>query len=198
MLTKVLIKRFHHHQVRIVNLTTIVKAFIALTLFIHVVTCGWILISISNPESWLFTKGLITEIDLDYGPQNWEGENGFDGYLLNEFGESQTQIKPLIANIYFTCFYFTTTAMTAVGYGDIKGWTQNERLYLIAVAFSSLYLVSFIRSSVLNLMGQQRLTDIIRNTKFQVESYMLRVDKAIENRHIESEYYDKITDYVLR
>ena len=88
--------------------------------------------------------------------------------------------------------------MTAVGYGDIKGWTQNERLYLIAVAFSSLYLVSFIRSSVLNLMGQQRLTDIIRNTKFQVESYMLRVDKAIENRHIESEYYDKITDYVLR
>ena len=84
--------------------------------------------------------------------------------------------------------------MTAVGYGDIKGWTQNERLYLIAVAFSSLYLVSFIRSSVLNLMGQQRLTDIIRNTKFQVESYMLRVDKAIENRHIESKYYDKITD----
>ena len=68
----------------------VVKAFIALTLFIHVVTCGWILISISNPESWLFTKGLITEIDLDYGPQNWEGENGFDGYLLNEFGENQT------------------------------------------------------------------------------------------------------------
>ena len=90
MLTKVLIKRFQHHQVRIVNLTTIVKAFIALTLFIHVVTCGWILISISNPESWLFTKGLITEIDLDYGPQTWEGENGFDGYLLNEFGENQT------------------------------------------------------------------------------------------------------------
>ena len=88
--------------------------------------------------------------------------------------------------------------MTCVGYGDIKGWTQHERLYLIAVSFLSLYLVSFVRSSVLNLMGQQKLNDIIRDTRFRVEDYMHRVDKTIPNRHIESEYYDKITGFVLR
>ena len=88
--------------------------------------------------------------------------------------------------------------MTCVGYGDIKGWTEYERLYLLAVAFSSLFLVSFIRSSVLNLMDQKNLKNIIRNTKFEVENYVHRMDKIIKERKIESKYYDNITDYVLR
>ena len=71
---------------RIVNLTTIVKAAIALTLFIHVITCGWILISISNPGSWLFTKNLIIEVNLDYEEKVWFGSDGFNDYLINEFG----------------------------------------------------------------------------------------------------------------
>ena len=47
-------------------------------------------------------------------------------------------------------------------------------------------------------MQQDALQDIVRNTKFDVEDYMHRVDKTIADRKIQSKYYDKISDYVLR
>ena len=47
-------------------------------------------------------------------------------------------------------------------------------------------------------MDQKNLKNIIRNTKFEVENYVHRMDKIIKERKIESKYYDNITDYVLR
>ena len=73
---------------RIVNLTTIIKAVIALTLFIHVITCGWILISLSNPQSWIYTKSLIPEIDLQYNESEITDQQAFNEYLTQEFGPS--------------------------------------------------------------------------------------------------------------
>ena len=152
----VLIKRFQHHQLTIVNLTTILKAAIALTLLLHGVTCGWILISLTNPQSWLFTKHELTSgiqlgLEYEYDGAPFDAEL-HEEYLQETLGSDWGKLLPIVGNIYATCFYFTTTTMTAVGYGDIKGWTETERLYLIGVAFSSLFLVSVIRSSVLNLL----------------------------------------------
>ena len=152
----VLIKRFQHHQLTIVNLTTVLRAAIALGLLLHGVTCGWILISLTNPKSWLFTKHELTS-GIHMGLEYEYDDTPFDAdlheeYLEETLGKDWSKLLPYVGNIYATCFYFTTTTMTAVGYGDIKGWTELERLYLIAVAFSSLFLVSVIRSSVLNLL----------------------------------------------
>ena len=85
VLKKVLIKRYHHHQVTIINLITIIKAIIALTLFIHVITCGWILLSITNSTSWIFTQ------DLLHIPQMpdaffWGGNGDYNDYLNDVFG----------------------------------------------------------------------------------------------------------------
>ena len=123
VLMKVLIKKFHHHQVRIVNLITILKATIALMLFIHVITCGWIIISVSNPTSWIYTMDILHIQQMPVVFENWAGEGGFNEYLNEIFGPSQIEIVPIVSGIYINCFYFTTTTMTAVGYGDIKGWT---------------------------------------------------------------------------
>ena len=123
VLMKVLIKKFHHHQVRIVNLITILKATIALMLFIHVITCGWIIISVSNPTSWIYTMDILHIQQMPVAFENWAGEGGFNEYLNEIFGPSQIEIVPIVSGIYINCFYFTTTTMTAVGYGDIKGWT---------------------------------------------------------------------------
>ena len=44
----------------IVNIMTIIKAAIALFLFIHVSSCLWILLAMNNPDSWLFTAPELT------------------------------------------------------------------------------------------------------------------------------------------
>jgi len=38
-------------------------------------------------------------------------------------------------NIYCTAFYFVTTNATTIGYGDIYGTTQTERIFLMILEF---------------------------------------------------------------
>ena len=82
--------------------------------------------------------------------------------------------------------------MMTVGYGEIRGFTDIERLFLIFVAFASLFVVSLIRSSVLNLLSIHKLRELIKDVRFDVEFYMHKVDKTIPNRHIAADYYDTI------
>ena len=81
----------------------------------------------SYPGSWLFTRhdltsGLHLGIEHDYDELTFDAEE-HNAYLDETLGQDWDKLFPIVGNIYATCFYFTTTTMTAVGYGDIKGWT---------------------------------------------------------------------------
>ena len=86
--------------------------------------------------------------------------------------------------------------MTCVGYGEIRGWTETERLFLIGIAFASFFVTSVIRSHVLNLLQQNKFKDIVKETKWKVKIFIHDVDRTIPERKISSVYYESIVDYV--
>jgi glutamate mutase epsilon subunit len=56
--------------------------------------------------------------------------------------------------IYLTSFYFTVTTITTVGYGDISGHTDSERIFCIIIMVAGV--ISF-------SLASGTLTSIIKN-----------------------------------
>ena len=109
-----------------------------------------------NSESWLFTAPELTN-HIHLGYYLHERDEAFGGLdneqrLDEQFDQGWPELFPLIGTVYVTCIYFMTTTMTCVGYGEIRGWTDIERLFLIGIAFASFFATSIIRTSVLNLL----------------------------------------------
>ena len=50
--------------------------------------------------------------------------------------------------------YFVTTTLTTVGYGDIKGQTVYEYVFVMFVEFTGIMFFSFIMGSINNILAQ--------------------------------------------
>jgi len=135
---------------------TVFRAGLALLLFIHISACLWILLAMNNADSWLFTSPELTN-HIHLGYYLHERNDAFGGLdheerLDEQFNQGWGELFPLIGTVYATCIYFMTTTMTCVGYGDIRGWTDMERLFLIGIAFASCFIVAVIRNAVFTLL----------------------------------------------
>ena len=57
------------------------------------------------------------------------------------------------SEIYLTSFYFTTTTITTVGYGDISGSTMIEKIYCILIMIIGVVAFSFASASLTSLFS---------------------------------------------
>jgi len=57
------------------------------------------------------------------------------------------------SELYLTAFYFTTTTITTVGYGDISGNTVVEKIYCIIIMMIGVISFSFASASLTNLFS---------------------------------------------
>lgn len=48
-------------------------------------------------------------------------------------------------NIYATAWYYVTTSITTIGYGDISGVTAAEKLFIIYLLFSGILIFTIIQ-----------------------------------------------------
>lgn len=79
-----------------------------LIFIIHILACSWCGIGLTTQGSWVYRKNLY-----DTGKGN--NKPDFD--------------KNDIAAVYVRAIYFIITTLTTVGYGDFKGFTNNEYLF---------------------------------------------------------------------
>jgi len=47
-------------------------------------------------------------------------------------------------DVYWTAWFFVTTSITTIGYGDISGGTAPEKLYIIILLFTGILIFTII------------------------------------------------------
>lgn len=57
-----------------------------------------------------------------------------------------------IGAVYIRAVYYIITTLTTVGYGDFKGFTNNEYLFEMAVEFIGIGFFSFLMGSINNIL----------------------------------------------
>lgn len=60
-------------------------------------------------------------------------------------------------DIYANAFYYISTTATTIGYGDIYGTTQNEKLFAIILEFAGILIFSAITGNIRNVKQEPDL-----------------------------------------
>lgn len=136
-------------KVTLENFLTIAKTLLFLVIAIHMLSCIWIglgFVNYNETDSWLVQKricgtGLNSEEVVD------------NALTLTEF---KFCIYEEARVIYFTSFYFVSTTTTTVGYGDISGYNNTEKFYIMLLEFFGISLFSIILGNISNLQTQRQ------------------------------------------
>ena len=95
----------------------------------HIVSCFWLIIA-----------ELVTNTPL------------FDGTWLNEFAKDPAY-KGSDLSLYYISFYWTITTITTVGYGDISGTNNYERLFASFVMVVGVILFSIANGALASIIS---------------------------------------------
>jgi len=106
-----------------------------LTFIIHILACIWVYIGRTTTGSW-----------IDAGPPD---PNTDDNIIPEPFTMSNK------TNIFIVSVYWVITTLTTVGYGDYKGYTNNEYVFQMAVEFIGIGFFSFLMGSINNILVQE-------------------------------------------
>lgn len=120
--------RFMKNQIFIDNLYKVLETVFVLIFCLHLLVCCFIAIGHINSQesidkSWIVKHGLMDE-DHDI----------YDA----SFSLDQT------LKIYWTAWYFVTTSITTIGYGEISGNTIYEEIFLIFLLFTGILIFTTI------------------------------------------------------
>lgn len=91
-------------------------------------------------DSWIYKKSMFENHDGDAAESGGKGSNkpNFD--------------SEDITAVYIRAIYFIITTLTTVGYGDFKGFTNNEYLFQMAVEFIGIGFFSFLMGSINSIL----------------------------------------------
>lgn len=120
--------RFMKNQIFIDNLYKVLETVFNLIFCVHLLVCCFIAIGhIDSQESidksWIIKHGLM---DKDHDIYN------------ASFSLDQT------LKIYWTAWYFITTSITTIGYGEISGYTNYEKIFIIFLLFTGILIFTTI------------------------------------------------------
>ena len=127
--------RYMQHQILIDNMYKVFETIFILIFCLHALVCCFIAIGHMEPtdntnESWIFRMALYKD-----------GRSSTDF----KFNTAEDQTTESNFNIYWTAWYYVTTSITTVGYGDISGATAPEMLFIIFLLFTGILIFTIIQ-----------------------------------------------------
>jgi len=110
----------------------VIKILILIALLVHLCTCGW----------WL----IKTETNPPHELNNWLADKDLDAAPTED-----------IASKYVIAFYFVNTVFCTIGFGDISGGNDAERLYCVLLYYLGVFVFGSLLVEVQDAVGQARL-----------------------------------------
>lgn len=117
-------------------------------------------------------------------------EGGWRNTLLGEYRMDDP------VNIYFTAFYFVTTNATTIGYGDIYGQTQNERLFLMILEFTGILCFGSITAKIQAIKYPHKIEIVINEKISAIQDFMWQVDQTRHHKTLDDSIYDSTGKYI--
>ena len=180
---RVLIKRFMKDAISLESFYQMFKFSILAFLLFHVFTCLWVREGLMNPESWI------------YNCQNHQNNQNIEfGFIENKEETALSKIIP----IYFSAFYFVTTTMSRVGYGDYKAVSEVEKCYCTIMLLCSFLVFGYLIGNDRLKQKSPQLEHVLNEAKIDIENYVYNIDKAQKDNKIDPQYYDTIVELVLQ
>jgi CRP-like cAMP-binding protein len=131
---------------------------ITFLLLVHILACFWV---------------FIGKFDQQESDRNWI-------YMtkMQDYGDWQ---------IYLAAVYWATTTLTTVGYGDIKAYNSNERVFACLSMIIGIFLYSYIIGSLTNLLSNLDVREAKLTRKLDIVNRLHR-----EYPSIDKSFYKKI------
>ena len=80
--------------------------------------------------------------------------------------------------IYFTSYYFVTTTMSRVGYGDYKAIGDIEKCLCSIMMLCSFIVSGYLMDTEKNKKKTPKLQEILNFTRIDIENYIYNIDKT--------------------
>ena len=82
--------------------------------------------------------------------------------------------------MYVNAFHFIVTTMSTIGYGDIKPYSENERLFVIIVEFTVLLIFSLIKYEAFKIYRRREnnVNNLIADYSDNFSTYLERLSRA--------------------
>jgi hypothetical protein len=94
--------------------------------------------------------------------------------------------------------YFVTTTLTTVGYGDIKGQTVYEYIFVMLVEFTGIMFFSFIMGSINNILAQDFTEPYdIFTLKEKCDIWLNNLDKIVKRKSMPNGLYNAMRFYII-
>ena len=101
--------------------------------------------------------------------------------------------------VYSDAYYFMSTTMSCIGYGDISPKGSIEKLFIIFCQLVGLFCFGRIQYTATHLLFNKKMDRILIDKKLSIEDWLQSVDKSRgDDGHIPSYYYDRIIHIALR
>ena len=117
---------------------------------------------------------------------------------LDWFSQSNPLVRSL-NQVYVDAYYFMSTTMSCIGYGDISPKEPLQKLFIILCQLVGLFCFGRIQYTATHLLFNKKMDRILVDTKLSIEDWLQSVDKSRGDEiHIPAYYYDKIIHIALR
>jgi hypothetical protein len=92
---------------------------------------------------------------------------------------------------YIRAYYFVSTTVTVVGYGEITPSTSLEMLYVILIILFGMTIFSFFRASVIKWSFRKTAEKLITQKKDDFVCFLNKIQKSRKDMDLPIEIYDR-------
>lgn len=154
---------------------------------LHALVCCFIAIGHMEPtdntnESWIFRMALYKD-----------GRASTDF----KFNTPEDQTTESNFNIYWTAWYYVTTSITTVGYGDISGATAPEMLFIIFLLFTGILIFTIIQQRTRSLLKEPTMKMMSDKAYADAIDFLFLIDDPLPTA-IDNKFYEYLAEYKQR
>ena len=172
------------------NIANILMQAAEFLLIFHVMSCLWIRLHIHDEGSWIYSK-------FDPDGLLYDAMQDSEGIRINR--SSDNPLSQILYRVYVDAYYFMSTTMSCIGYGEITPSDKYEKLFIIFCQLVGLFCFGRIQFTATHLLFDAKMDRILVEKKFDIEDWLRKVDISRGDEfNIPSFYYDKIIYIALR